>query len=201
MSERAEAYHRFTEALRTGEVVGIRYHGGSQPGTYREIVPLNVMPDRVIAWCRQSSASKFFLFDAIEFRSGPPASNEGVLSWAPLIGGERLVPTVAQMEAAHREALEALGWHVERVVGESGETLGLHRRSKVGKLLKHPTLTLSFEPMTYDLVVTREGGYEHANVRPRVRPWSVRGSTGGTGTWGDPGKALAAFMREAAKGP
>ena len=38
-----------TEAIETGEVVKIKYHGGSQPGSLRQISPISIVGDDVVA--------------------------------------------------------------------------------------------------------------------------------------------------------
>jgi len=40
---------RLVEARKNGEVIRIAYHGGSQPGTAREISPMSISGDDLIA--------------------------------------------------------------------------------------------------------------------------------------------------------
>lgn len=51
------------EAVETGEILKIRYHGGSQPGRlFREIAPISVNSDKV----RASGTVKTFLISKVE---------------------------------------------------------------------------------------------------------------------------------------
>jgi predicted DNA-binding transcriptional regulator YafY len=54
------------EAIETGEVLKVRYHGGSQPGALREIAPISVNGDKVRARCYSSDAVKTFVIGKVE---------------------------------------------------------------------------------------------------------------------------------------
>lgn len=54
------------KAIESGEVVRIRYHGGTQPGTIREIVPRNFKGKYLYATCVISDSFKSFLIEKIE---------------------------------------------------------------------------------------------------------------------------------------
>lgn len=58
---------RLQEAAETGEVLRIRYHGGSQPGAVRDIQPMRVKRDRVLAVCHDAKGLRSFLFERMEF--------------------------------------------------------------------------------------------------------------------------------------
>ena len=54
-------------ALASKKVVTIRYHGGSTPGAYREILPLRfTLSGKLQALCMQTRAVKLFVFASIE---------------------------------------------------------------------------------------------------------------------------------------
>lgn len=57
-------------AVGTGEIISIAYHGGSQPGTRRDIVVLRVDEDRVFARCLDAGGFRLFLFDRMAIATG-----------------------------------------------------------------------------------------------------------------------------------
>jgi hypothetical protein len=57
------------DAIGTGEVVKIRYHGGSQPGTVREIVPKKIDSEYLEAYCVSRSENRTFRIDKIKIAS------------------------------------------------------------------------------------------------------------------------------------
>lgn len=65
---------RLTEAAESGEIAKIRYHGGSQAGTFREISPISVKGSKVRARCYASDAIKTFSIERVEIVS---FSNKG----------------------------------------------------------------------------------------------------------------------------
>lgn len=200
MANAAQVYLLLKDAIGTGEVVGIVYNGGSQPGAYREIIPLQIVERQVRAKCRMSNKAKVFNLDKIEIRGMPPAQGEAVATWDIQAPPAVDLATIAEIEAAHRDALEAVGWHVVCVTDEDGQRLCLHRWTKDrSRPLKHPAVHLRFSPMTYDFEACDVGGYRRTNRRPNARPWGVgAGASPVGGPWKFPAKAIEAFLRAAA---
>jgi hypothetical protein len=54
------------EACFNGEVLKIKYRGGSQPGAAREIYPLSISDEKVHAKCLTSNSEKAFFIDKIK---------------------------------------------------------------------------------------------------------------------------------------
>lgn len=82
--DRQAILSQLIDASGTGQVLRIRYSGGSQPGTSRDIVIQSVADDRVYAVCLQAHESKTFMIDKIENCVAIPTpadlENEWVLS-------------------------------------------------------------------------------------------------------------------------
>jgi predicted DNA-binding transcriptional regulator YafY len=53
-------------AIETGEVINIKYHGGSQPGSIRQISPISVNGDDVRARCLATNRVKVFKISKME---------------------------------------------------------------------------------------------------------------------------------------
>lgn len=108
--------------------------------------------------------------------------------------------SVEEVAHVYRGKLEERGYvvRVEKSC-EPWETQELHCYSmgKHKKLLKAPTLVLEFAAMTGDHVMTASGEIELANIRPRTRPWGVRGRGLDYRSWGDLSRALPHFLSAA----
>lgn len=63
------------EAITTGEVLRIRYEGGSQPGAERDISPISLKEGKVRARCYSSNAVKLFVIDKITILDQRISSN------------------------------------------------------------------------------------------------------------------------------
>ncbi len=61
-----QEFSRLQSAVGTGEIIRVRYHGGSVPGTVRDVQPLAVDSDYLKALCLASSAFKTFRLDKVE---------------------------------------------------------------------------------------------------------------------------------------
>jgi len=58
--------NRITQAIQNGEVLKIRYHGGSQPGAVREIIPKEFDGIYITAICVRTKRSKTFFPSKME---------------------------------------------------------------------------------------------------------------------------------------
>lgn len=185
---------RIEAARASGEVLLIRYHGGSDPGAVREILPVLIKTDRVKARCYTSGGTKDFMFAKIELIDRPSdASSDDI--WSPDRKGPAPMCS-AELCPDLWDEWKMRGWHLSFSDDpENGQfRIGLHRRKKRGVgHLKHPSLTLSFERDAHDLVVQPDGGVEHVYRGPRVRPWVVGGGKT-TRTFADHSKAMEAFV-------
>jgi hypothetical protein len=176
---------RLLTAASTGEVLRVRYFGGSTPGTERQLRPISIADGKLRALCLQSRETKSFLIDKLEeVIDGVPSEMAASVAAIP--------PTFEAVEEFvdhYRVALAAQGW----VVQHEGQGVSLHRTFKSGKLIQTPDVALSFEAETYDAVFDGEQVIE-ANRRERVRPWIVRGKKKATKTFGEVRKAELLFL-------
>ena len=193
-SHLAEVRQRLQQAIGTGELVRIVYYGGSRPGTFRDVAPIEITGEHVLAFCETTNSQKTFRLDKIDLRAAGPVDNRAAQTLTSR--SAPLFETVAEIHSCYRHALEAVGWHVEFLEVETGAFLHLYERFKNGKLRKSPTITLNYQHTTYDVAVTQDGDFEHINVRPRVRPWGVVGKDGNS-NWANVAKAVDAFLVKA----
>jgi predicted DNA-binding transcriptional regulator YafY len=57
------------ETIGTGEIIKIRYHGGSHPGTVREILPMKIDDKYLKTYCMTTKELRTFKIDKIEIAS------------------------------------------------------------------------------------------------------------------------------------
>jgi hypothetical protein len=154
---------RLQEAIGTGEIIGVRYHGGSQPGTFREIVPLAFEGNCVRAHCLTSHATKTFALDKIEL-----AAPDQTRLWT-----ERPLASVTEILALFGDHLRSLGWHVDVEDHDGDQSLSLHSHFKNGKVRKASDVSIHLQPTTWDAVAQPDGTIAQENFHPRTRPWAV----------------------------
>lgn len=179
---------RLWEAIKTGEVLGVIYHGGSQPGTLREISPISIKGGKVRARCFSSQTVK--LFDIEKITIVDEEKQHEVSEWQSNAKPLQHYKSIADLLEKDEELLTRLGWHIE----SGKEFLSLHRRFKNGKPLKGSDVSLCYEEYTYDLVVDINGEEHKENWRKRVRPWTVRGKDKNTRAYGTLDVAATVFI-------
>lgn len=163
---------RLTEAMKAGEILTIVYHGGSQPGTKREIYPIIVSPDNVRARDIATGIAKNFLVSKIELVPENCSSKE----YNP--DGLQKDTDLTDLLSGKREKLESLGWHIKL----SEKSVGAYRYFKNGKLRK-----------TSDVGICKR---EDNNLRPWY-VWSLSFET--AHTFLNIAKACELFLEEALK--
>lgn len=179
------------EARDNGEVLKIKYHGGSQPGSLREISPIRISKDKLIARCISSNAVKTFVIEKIEICDINDHNNEP--RWRPAKKSEVKYETLASFCDLHRAELESLGWHVN----SDANFISLHRQFKNGKPLKGSDVLLYYEEFISDVFVDLDGELREENIRKHRRPWMVSARGMQSRTYGNLDKAADLFMDQA----
>ena len=135
---------RLQEAIATGEILGIVYHGGSQPGAFREIAPIAIKDGKVQARCNASNAVKTFVIEKIEFRAASPSPDDIANSWREGFLRAAKFGNLSEVSAALSTQLQELGWIVGLDSDEFGESLNLRGTFMNGKLIKTPDASLVY---------------------------------------------------------
>lgn len=164
---------KLNDPIEDGEVLRVKYAGGSQPGAEREIAPISVKDGRVRARCYTSKAVKLFAIDKITVL-GNTVSTGQVWDGAKAAQGKYV--SLAEVEAAFRPLWESQGWTVE----SGPDRLSLHTIGKHGKLLKAPSIALTREETTTDWVFNLDTGDFEGQEKPRDKPWTIAGKNFGS---------------------
>lgn len=178
------------QAVNTGEVIRIVYHGGSQPGTVREIGPIKVSETEVVAEELASGVVKTFKLERIEI----PDSSAHVVAYDPALSPPVDTRCIKDVCDSTRQDLEAMGWHVEA----SETSIALHSFFKNGKLRKTPDVQLNYDEYIVDLVVDFDSPELKEERRKSVRPYHVYSRRLTTAkSFGKISAAAASFLDEA----
>jgi hypothetical protein len=137
----------------------IQYNGGSQPGTYRRIKPLDIKNDNLYAKCLICNEAKYFKIDKIYIcRDGEyNKSNEYQLGAKPF---SKYKDILNIYEKTHEE-FEKLGW----ITYYENNSLGLYLTFKNGNRKKKPDVFISY--MEYLIGINEDGSeFKNKNDRP-----------------------------------
>lgn len=175
-----------------GEIVRVVYHRGSQPGSVREIVPLTVRDDEVVANDIAAGIDKTFKLEYLELAGADSAAPAYDPAAPPRVEEFR---TVEAALAPHVAELQALGWHVEL----SETRISLHRFFKNGKPRKGYEVTMGFDEFTVDMFDDFDGRGMQTVTRPSKRPYNVSSTSMPTKTFVRLSGVLPVFLEEARK--
>lgn len=130
-------------AAKDGLILDIVYHGGSHPGSKREISPIRIKGDKVFAMDMPTGKVKCYLLNRIEIVSEDYQ--------APKYSPDAPIKSFSGFCEEYKDELKRLGWHVES--GKS--SLCVHSFFKNGKIRKTPVAgifeSLYREDQVYDI--------------------------------------------------
>jgi len=153
------------EAIGTGEVIKIKYNGGSQPGAIREITVKRISNGKLHAYCITSKTVKSFDIDKTEI-----VSDDLSVSYE----SEAQNPTDFQhiIDICKKEKWENLGWKIE----SADDFIALYKKMKNGTYPKYPYIIISY-------------------ANNSGKPWRVTCKGKTTITYVHKDKALAGFLK------
>jgi hypothetical protein len=126
------------EAIETGEIINIIYHGGSEPGASRMISPIRIDGDIVMARCTVTNKVKGFSLSKLELANGDQQTYTGLHPREEVpIEPDSFLDGIKP----YLPELSLLGWTLD--LNEEG--IGLYECFKNGKPRKLPTLYLYFD--------------------------------------------------------
>ena len=145
------------DAIGTGELITIIYHGGSQPGATREILPIKITGNKLRARCYTSNAVKTFVIDRIELC---PNQTTTASTWDSEIMDFQQFKNIKDVYEQLKKELSSYGWHVKFTESDSGNfvSLSLHTYFKNGKLRKRPAVSLAYDKYTVETIFDEDTG-------------------------------------------
>jgi hypothetical protein len=179
-------------AVKTGEVIRIVYHGGSQPGTVREVHPIVVTDVEMRAHDFASKSNKVFKLEKIAI----PSLSENPPQYDPDFQGlPEPVGTIGELVKGKVDELLGLGWHVEL----SEDRVTLHTLFKNGKPHRGFEVGLWYEEYSIAYIIEMDGKQgEERRISPS--PYHVSSTAPGAERhFRKISKALARFLEEAVR--
>ncbi len=131
------SYEALCKAVESGEVLTVIYHGGSQPGTKRQLSPIKVTEREVRARDVSTGDVKTFLLAKMEVVE----VNSKAEAYVPGAVVEPEFSSLMDALSDRRPELDALGWHVQ--LSESAATVhglfknGSPKKGATAGILKH----------------------------------------------------------------
>jgi hypothetical protein len=188
-------YDAIISSVETGEVLLVKYNGGSKPGAVREIVPTEIIGNKVQAKCLTSNSTKTFVIEKLELvKKGATTNSE---EWLPETKSTQYA-SLKDVVDIQGEVIKALGWFFKI----EDDVLSLHRYSPKGIPLKGADIILEFNRYSFDAVVDferEEPEIYAANIRPRKNPWTLRAPSMNTKVFGTLGKVVEVLLEQAVK--
>ncbi|CAI8841164.1 hypothetical protein [Methylococcus capsulatus] len=124
-----ELISKLNDAIKTGEILSVIYHGGSQPGSVRQLSPIKVTSREVRGIDISSNEVKTFLVAKMELANSTSSPKQ----YDPSTKSGSLEPaTIREAYQGQVEKLKELGWYV----GLEKDAISLHRYFKNGKIRK-----------------------------------------------------------------
>jgi len=184
---------RLSEAIGTGELITIIYNGGSQPGTTREILPLQIIDNMVRARCYTSNKVKTFVINKIEI---PPDQLSTQTTWDANAKHPYVFESIKEAYENLKEELESLGWNVQFAETDRGNhaALSLHDFFKNGKVRKSSKVAITYSKYITNFNYDVGSSDFIETTKESTRPYCVGGIS-----FGKIERAVEVFMIEAKK--
>lgn len=188
-----ESAETLNNAIGTGEVITIIYHGGSKPGSTREIIPLQINGNKVRARCYTSNAVKTFNIDKIQL-CGDQETN--IPTWDKVKKPQQQFYELIHALEDIQPKLVSFGWHVVPHGSEGGDSTAimLHTCFKNGKPKKGEEISLSYNKFSHELEYDADKDTYVDISKERVRPYTLRGKNVISSTFGKIDRAINEFM-------
>lgn len=180
---------RIESAITSGEILEIKYYGGSNPGKPRIISPIKIDGNNIIARCLQSNEVKTFSMEKISFSDEKESYNVStkVIEHLNLQSFTELNDFLVE----YRELLEQRGWFVNL---DTPVSLSLYSYFKNGKPKKTADINISFEQFAEDEIYDLNTDSFIIERRERQKPWCVRAKGETTKCYSNLANAIEAFL-------
>lgn len=153
------------EYFENGEFIKIVYNGGSQKGTIRELLIVNIEGDKIRARTSSSRATKSYLISKIELYDEKKHKNNIAYSTIKPI----TYSTIEDILKNHNDLFKKN--NLTPVSKEN--SLKLFDKYKNGNLKKKPIAIIEYSEYRSIMILT-EDGYEEEGLKESSNPWDVR---------------------------
>jgi hypothetical protein len=183
----------------TGEIITLAYNGGSRPGQARQVVPISLSNQKLVAVEPATHLSKHYkteLIAWIELSSGEHISNSEAAP-PPVKSNIPTFDTLAEYAKHLVPELQNAGWHIY----ESETSFAVATSFKNGKPRKTPSVSIQYFDPTVETIFDFESGNLKTVPRKltgREKPWRIDSWRLKQGrSFGQLRKAFEIFLEEA----
>jgi predicted DNA-binding transcriptional regulator YafY len=162
------------EAIGSGVILSIRYDGGSDPGSYRDIQPNKITDTMVWAYCHTSKAVKQFALSKIGSVTSVPKGRVPSEIWTP----KSNIPRYEDLVSYFNEVVtkwKSDVWNCHYSGDEDVHSIEVIEQFKNGKPRKTPSISLGYEKWAVDFVLMQNGDLVTQRVGLKSKQFSVRG--------------------------
>ena len=150
-------------ACKTGEVLTIKYLGGSVPGSVREIQPRKIDLKKIEAFCLKSNSSKTFVIDKIEILESIDLQNEKFKTTDSFSNLFQLNEYYLESGFKQKDWLEVI----------DNNSFYIFKKFKNGNPMKTPFISIDFEEFSNDYTFNQYFDKKETEKR-KTRPWVLR---------------------------
>jgi len=186
------------DAISTGEVLKIRYYGGSNPGSERELVVRKILPKGYVrCFCLRDNMEKTFFLNKIEIE-GMSAEDSINKESSDFLSNYQNIDQLDYLEIPkvfldfikkNQQAWINSGWYVNTEIN----SVSLHQKRKDGKPMKRFVIHLQYENMRY-YTTDNSGKKPIALFRKNEKPYMVQAVGEVTISFADFDKAAKRFL-------
>lgn len=193
--EYRELIIRLSQARNKKAKITIKYHGGSQPGTVREIAPVRFYENKVQAKCYLSNKLKHFKYDKIEIVEKTTTQD---VVWNPDKNLHEIFTDLKDLYEQKKGELSLYGFYVHF----ENDELSLHEYFKNGKPKTGALVRLLFDEYEniYDYDFDSEGDELNEILvgrKKKAMPWLVYSPNKPTRSYIYFDKAATYFLEQA----
>jgi hypothetical protein len=177
-------------AIECDEVLTVKYHGGSKPGTVRQILPIQILDDgKVRVKCYATNTNKVFVINKIEIVDDSLRNSE--VNWSDV--SEKKYQSIEEAYQEHGDDLKAMGWHIVFTNDPPNDVIiEIFDYFKNGKIRKTPAGFLRFEEFETEYCLDTDKFIMSSNKR--ARPYSCHSPDGNNGTFSKLVKCVDRFL-------
>lgn len=159
---------RIEIAISNGEILEIKYFGGSTPGMPRSIAPVKIEGDKLKARCLLTNIVKSFSLEKISF-SDVDEVYEASKNAKEQLNRESF-ESIEELYHSYKSVFERKGWFVKL---NNSKSLSLHSYFKNGNLQKSSDVSIFFDEYSEQMIYDLEKEDFITERTKKQKPWCV----------------------------
>lgn len=159
---------RIETAILNGEILEIKYFGGSTPGRQRSIAPVKIEGNKLKARCLVTNIVKTFSLDKISFSDGGEVYEASKNAVEQL--NRQSFENIEDLYINYKPIFEEKGWFVKL---DNSESLSLHSYFKNGNPKKSSDVSIFYDEYSEQMIYDLEKDDFITEKTKKQKPWCV----------------------------